>query len=218
MIVSHSGPFIGFERLKEYRTLKAQMHKLCASDEPYYRILAKFGLEHADGITSQDMDSKLFAALMLEKNALEWTAPIEPPAPKVRRKLMPFVYADQFDDMRQHLNWLTGNDDVFNGILRFHGYESVDQIRDTRDSLPPYKAMVAERNRLQMERGIGPIDIEMRETLERAKEAIGSAYFAEILGRDFACASIDEAVQLDGEQTRLLLARLKQEVDERRTQ
>lgn len=217
MIVSSGEPFIGYVGLKEFRAHKAELHKLTGSDDAYYAVLKRFNLEHADQIKTTAVERDAKQALAVEMNHYRWEGGEAIDASPVRkrpaRKMFAFEWGEQVEEIKRHLNWLTGNDRLFDAILLRHGFNDIGAIKDRAAAYPALKELSAMRNLIQMEHGMGPCDQELRTTLERALRILDGRFWS-ILGRDYAVATVDQAMALPSDHLRELLKRLKQEVDE----
>lgn len=141
---------VSFEDLKIFRQAKTAIKKAIGTEEPYYSVLHRFGLRHASEISSAEQQKAVADALAWEVNRAQWDAP--PPKPKNAKKLIPFCWQEQFDDIRKHLLWLTESDDLFNQVLLKHGYGSVLEITGRKESIPVYKELAAKRNEIQLDR------------------------------------------------------------------
>lgn len=208
------GSFMSFESLKKFRKTKDELRKLTGSDEAYKSVLARFQIEHADEIMSDEQKENTWRALDYALNQARWDSKEESSEllkPSKVLKFNPFTWQEQFTEIQKHLLWLTGDHVLFFAILKRYGYGEIKEIKDRKSSLAPYRELCAERNRIQMERGLKDIDKELNATLRDAQFRIGPLYW-DILGRDFGCAENADVFKLEADQLARLLARLRDEV------
>lgn len=213
MIARSNEPFIGFAGLKEFREIKAELRKLSGSDKAYYDRLAQFQVEHADQIASASVERKVRDALAQELNYWRWETANDPPPPEPKpakaRKLFAFTAADQFAEIKRHLNWLTGNDATFETIMRKHGFADISEIKDRNAGYPALRELSAERNRLQIERGMGHCDDELQDLLQRSLYQLEHKFW-QALGA-FNCGTFEQVFALPSDELQKLLRRLKDE-------
>lgn len=114
-----------------------------------------------------------------------------------------------FGELKAAMHKQTGSDDAYYRLLREQGYDHADAIEDDKRGRDVYRAMAAELNRMREASGL-------RATLRDALEVLGEGPFWSILGQDFSCGSIDDALALDGDRTAELLRALKIKADEMR--
>lgn len=208
-------PYLGFAGLKEFREIKTELRKLSGSDGAYYKRLAAFNVEHADQIANADAERVVREALAQELNYWRWENTENPPAPAPKppkaRKLFAFTAADQVAEIRRHLEWLTGSDLAFAAIMLKHGFSDISEIKDRNQGYPVLRELSAERNRLQMERGMGHCDDELQDLLQRALYKL-DAQFWTVLGA-YGCADMLQVFALPSDVLQGLLKQLKQECD-----
>lgn len=215
MIARSNEPYLGFAGLKEFREIKVELRKLSGSDGAYYARLTAFNVEHADQIANAEMERKVREALAQELNYWRWQASetVEQPAPKPpkARKLFAFTAADQVADIKRHLNWLTGSDAAFEAVMLKYGFSDISEIKDRNAGYPVLRELSAERNRLQMERGMGHCDDELQDLLQRSLYRLGDRFWV-ALG-EFDCTTFAQVFSLPSDELQKLLRKLKEESD-----
>jgi hypothetical protein len=218
MISKSNEPFVGFAGLKEFHEIKAELRKLSGSDKAYYDRLAQFQLEHSNQITNDAVLRQLREALQQELNYWRWEAvpgaPVaEAAPPKPTKRVIPFTAGEQLAELKRHLNWLTGSDSLFTSVMSKYGFAAIEDIKDRNAGYPVLRELSAERNRLQMERGMGHCDDELQDLLQRALYKLDHRFWT-VLGQ-FQCGYMQQVFQLDSDALQRLLGRLKFECEQK---
>ncbi len=186
LIASDSGMgFLSFDTMKEARKLKGELKRLTTNDSAYYAVLARFELGHFDQIATVALEhskepaayaKEVLNALQMEINAAAWAGAEDAPvgAPKAKKNksklFMKFNSEEAFEEMRDHLRIL-GAADFYEKTLAMFKYAKASDIPTHDMGVPVYKALCAERNRIQME----------RETLGAAAKRVGMDKAKELL-------------------------------------
>lgn len=213
LVARDTGPQVSFEIQKEARAFKSELKRLTQDNSAYYSVLARFELGHFNQIPEVAAEAKqepaelakrVLTALQMEVNAQTWAASENAPVPAKTGKLfMAFTSDKAFEEVRDHLRILTGNDDFYLKTMRAFGYEKASDIPTHEAGIKPYRELCIERNRVQMEhetvaaaaRQVGPERArEVIETLRKTYELLGTGPFFAVLDK-FGCPTIDEAIR-----------------------
>lgn len=144
---------------------------------------------------------------------VQW-ADIEPDQPKGLEKAsdgsdISFKALAAFGIVKKELRALSGTDDVYYAMLQAAGVQHANELAHAA-AKPLYKLLAAEQNRLK-------VRAENMAVLEQSRAVLGDAPFMEILGQDYGCENIGEALSLEGVRWEGLLKTLKAEIDQRRS-
>ncbi len=220
LIAKDTGPLLSFELMKEARKYKSELKKLTTNDSAYYAVLARYELGHFDDIATvspekgkepSDYAKEVLTALKMEINAVEWVAaeadPVEPkgkPATKNKSKLfLKFNSEGAFEEVREHLRLLTGDDSYYNKTMLSFGYQSANDIPSHDAGVKVYRELCVERNRIQLEhetvsaaaKHVGADRAkELILTMRRSYEVLGPGPFYAVLDK-YGCPTVDEAIR-----------------------
>jgi hypothetical protein len=221
LIAKDTGPLISFELMKEAAKHKAALKRLTTNDSAYYAVLGRFEVGHFDhslaevalntGKEPADYAREVLKALHMEVNAAEWmnpeAGPVEP-KPKATAKgksklFMKFNSEGAFEEVREHLRLLTGDDSYYNKTMLSFGYRSPNDIPSHDAGVKVYRELCVERNRVQLEhetvsaaaRHVGADRAkELILTMRRSYEVLGPGPFYAVLDK-YGCPTVDEAIR-----------------------